>query len=72
MFITGYSLMLYVGVLWLAKTRVLSRKLEEGINALVKYGIRFTLKDGEVYIDWRDWRRYDRLCEESKLPPSVC
>ncbi len=61
-----------MGVLWLAKTRVLSRKLEEGINALVKHGIRFSVRDGEIYVCWRDLDRFEKLCREGVIPRSIC
>ena len=42
------------------------------LEALRRYGIRYSIHRGELFIDARDWRKYDRLCEEGKLPRSVC
>jgi len=42
------------------------------LEALERHGIRYKVVDGEVYIDGRDWRRYNRLCDEGKLPGSLC
>jgi len=46
--------------------------VKEGLKALRRHGIRYSLHRGELFIDSRDWRKYDRLCEEGKLPRSVC
>ncbi len=42
------------------------------LDVLRKYGIRYSIHRGELFIDSRDWRKYGRLCEEGKLPKSVC
>ncbi len=56
----------------MSRAKLIDKRLEEGVNALVRYGIRFSIRDGEIYIDWRDWKKYDRLCDEGKLPRIVC
>ena len=55
-----------------AKGNEVSHGLEKDVDALARHGIRFTIRNGEVYIDVRDWKKYDKLCDEGKLPPSVC
>jgi len=42
------------------------------LELLRKHGIRYSVHRGELFIDSRDWRKYDWLCEEGKLPRSVC
>ena len=42
------------------------------IEALGKHDIRYRVVDGEIFIDGRDWRRYNRLCDEGKLPRDLC
>ena len=42
------------------------------LKALDEYGIRYKVAEGELFIDGRDWRRYNRLCDEGKLPREVC
>ncbi len=71
MLISVYSLG-FSGVSRLARSRVLSKELEEGINALVRYGIRFSVKRGHIFIRWEDHDKYIKLCEERLLPKTVC
>ena len=42
------------------------------LKALDEHGIRYRVSGGELFIDGRDWRRYNRLCDEGKLPKEVC
>ena len=42
------------------------------IEALDKHGIRYRVVGGEIFIDGRDWRRYNRLCDEGELPRALC
>jgi len=56
----------------MARKLLIDKKLEEGINALVRHGIRFSIEDGHLFIRWEDLEKYDRLCRERKLPRSVC
>ncbi len=51
---------------------VIDKRLEEAINTLVRSGVRFSIENGEIYIDFRDLDKYDRLCRERKLPKIVC
>ncbi len=50
----------------------LDREFLRGLRALIKYGIRFSVKDGELFIRYEDFEEYSRLCDEGKLPRSVC
>ncbi|MEB3778883.1 MAG: hypothetical protein GSR85_01430 [Desulfurococcales archaeon] len=50
-----------------------ARPLPNGaLKGLDEYGIRYKVVWGELFIDGRDWRRYNRLCDEGKLPSKVC
>ena len=42
------------------------------LEALDEHGIRYKVVEGELFIDSRDWRRYNRLCDEGMLPREVC
>ncbi len=55
----------------MAKARI-SAEFERAIRALERHGIRYKVLEGEVYIDGRDWRKYNRLCDEGKLPRALC
>ncbi len=50
----------------------LDRELVKAINALARYGVRFEVHRGELFIDARDTERVIRLCDEGKLPSYVC
>jgi hypothetical protein len=59
------------GVLGLAskaKVKVSGKALRE----LERHGVEYRVVDGELFIDGRDWRRYNRLCDEGKLHREVC
>jgi len=48
-------------------------RLARGVlKALDEYGIRYKVAGGGLFVDGRDWRRYNRLCDEGKLPREVC
>ena len=42
------------------------------LKALDVHGIRYKVSGGDLFVDGRDWRRYNRLCDEGKLPREVC
>ena len=50
----------------------LKREFLRGLRELIKYGIRFSVEDGELFIRYEDFKKYSRLCDEGKLPRSVC
>ncbi|GEM_PF-2206946 len=47
-------------------------KLKRGVKALVCHSIRFNVVNGRLFIDYRDWRKYDRLCNLRRLPKTRC
>ncbi len=56
----------------MARKILIDKRLEEGINALARYGVRFSVEEGHIFIRWEDLEKYDRLCREGKLPRTVC
>ena len=49
-----------------------ARISKNDLKALEEHGIRYSIHQGELFINSRDWGRYSQLCEEGKLPKSVC
>ena len=48
------------------------KSLRMSVRALDRYGIKYEVRGGELFIDSKDWRRYARACDEGKLPENVC
>ena len=42
------------------------------IEVLNRYGIRYFIINGELYLDGRQTAKVLRLCDEGKLPRYIC
>ncbi len=54
-----------------AARSVRSIELKNALKILREHGIRAEVYRGELFIDARDWRRFNRLCDEGKLPKGI-
>ena len=50
----------------------IDKRLLDAVNALARYGVRFEIHNGELFIDARDTEKVIRLCDEGKLRDYVC
>ncbi len=51
---------------------VQARRLREALRILKKHGLRAVVHNNELFIDARDWRRFNKLCNKGKLPKWIC
>ena len=49
-----------------------SKVSKEVLEVLRRHGIRYVLHRGEVAILYDDLKKFFKLCDEGKLPKSVC
>ncbi len=49
-----------------------ARVSKEVLEVLRRHGIRYRVFGGEVSIHYDDLRKFLRLCDEGKIPRSLC
>jgi len=47
-------------------------EVKDSLEVLRRYGIRYRVFGGEVSIHYDDLKRFLRLCDEGKVPRSLC